>query len=169
MGQGTKGDEIDTCLGIRNHRVESDATRRFSLGTTSHELDGLLRIFGREVVEHDAVATLGKSFLQFLPIAHLTLYLEILVMILAVLLGTADGVVDASAEVDVIVLKENHVEETNAVVHAATNLHSLLLEHTHTRGGLTGVEHAGLGACIDERLLIFVGHRGDAAHALKGC
>ena len=66
-----------------------------------------------------------------------------------------------------VVLEENHVEESDAVVHAATNLHSLLLQHTHTWGSLTGIKHTGLGTCINECLLILMRHRGDTRHTLQ--
>ena len=88
-------------------------------------------------------------------------------MVFAVLLGTGDGVVNTSAKVDVVVLQQNHVEESDAVVHATTNLHGFLFEHTHARSGLASVEHTSLGACIDECLLILVGHGGNTTHALE--
>ena len=87
VGQCSEGDEVHACLGIRNHGVEGDAARGFCFGTACHELHGLGSVFGREVVEHDAVATFGKGLFQLFPVAHFTLYLEVLAMLLAVLLG----------------------------------------------------------------------------------
>ena len=167
MCQGSEGDEIDTSLGIRYHRVEGDAARGFGFSTTCHNFDCLLGVGRCEVVEHDAVAPFGKSFIKFLEVAHLTFNLEVFSVIFAVLLGTGDGVVNTSAKVDVVVLQQNHVEESDAVVHATTNLHGFLLQHTHARSGLASVEHTSLGACIDECLLILVSHRSDAAHTLE--
>ena len=88
-------------------------------------------------------------------------------MVLAILLGTTDGIVHTTAEVDVVVLQQNHVEQSDTMVRAATNLHSLFLEHAHTWRRLSGVEHACLGAGIDQGLLVFVSHSGNARHALQ--
>ena len=79
-------------------------------------------------------------------------------------MATVDGVCDASCEIDVVVLEKNHVEKSDTMVHAAANLHSLLLEHAHTRSGLTSVEDVSVGAL--ETLHVLVGHSGDATHAL---
>ena len=72
----------------------------------------------------------------------------------------------ATAEVDVIVLEQDHVEETYAVVHSASDAHGLFLQHAHARRGLARVEDARLSARVDESLLVAVGHGGYAAHAL---
>ena len=72
----------------------------------------------------------------------------------------------ATSKVYVVVLEQYHVKESDAVVHSSTYLHSLFLQHTHSRGCLACVEHTGLGACIYQCLLVFVGHSGYAAHAL---
>ncbi len=37
---------------------------------------------------------------------------------------------------DMILLKDNHIKETNAMVHTTTNLHSLFFQHSHTRSRL---------------------------------
>ena len=63
-----------------------------------------------------------------------------------------------------VVLQQNHVEETDAVVAAAANLHGLLLQHTHTWRRLAGVKHTGTSAL--QPFDIPVGHRGDTAHTL---
>ena len=167
MGEGTEGDEVDAGLGIGYHGVVGDAATALRLGASGHNLHGLLSVFGREVVEHDAVATLLQCLVQFLEIADFALYLQVLALVLAVLLGTGDGIVDAAAEVDVVVLEENHVEESDAVVHAAAYAHGLLLQHAHAGSGLAGVEDTGACAGIDEGLLIAVGHGGYAGHALQ--
>ena len=74
---------------------------------------------------------------------------------------------DASTEIDVVVLEQYHVEESDAVVHASAYLHGFLLQHTHAWRRLAGIEDTCLGAGIDECLLIFVRHCGDATHALQ--
>ena len=71
---------------------------------------------------------------------------------------------DASSKVDVVVLEENHVEQADAVVASATNLHGHLFEDTHAGSGLAGIEHTGAGAF---HLLHIAGsHGSNATHAL---
>ena len=77
---------------------------------------------------------------------------------------TVDGIRDASCKIHVVILEQDHVEETDTMVHTTTYLHGLLFEHTHARGGLAGVEYAGVGTL--QALHILVGHRGDTTHTL---
>ena len=65
-----------------------------------------------------------------------------------------------------VVLEENHVEESDAVVGSSADFHRLLFEHTHAGGSLACIKHAGFGAGIDKRLLVAVRHGGNSAHAL---
>ena len=73
----------------------------------------------------------------------------------------------AATKVDVVVLQEYHVKEPDAMVHAAANLHGLLLQHAHAWSGLARIEYTRLCTSIDECLLIFVRHRGYARHTLQ--
>ena len=77
---------------------------------------------------------------------------------------TGDGCRNAYGKVHMIVLQQDHVEQTNTMVHTATDLHGFLLQHTHARSGLAGVEDAGLGTLQTGHIL--AGHGGDTAHAL---
>ena len=70
----------------------------------------------------------------------------------------------ASCKINMVILKQNHVEQSDAMVATTANLNGLLFQHTHARSGLTSVEHAGLGAF--QMLYVTVGHSGDATHAL---
>ena len=79
-------------------------------------------------------------------------------------MATVDSIIDAASEIDVVVLEENHIEETDAMVHTATNLHSLLLQHAETWSGLAGIEDVSLGTF--EALHILGSHGSDTAHAL---
>lgn len=170
MSEGSERDEVDTCLGIRNHRVEGNATRRLRLnmhGGSMDKLNGTVRVLRSEVVEHYAVGLLLDGFLQLFEVAHLALYLQVKSLVLKILLGTSDGVVYAATEVDVVVFQQYHVEKPYTVVHASANAHGFLFKHSHARRSLTGVEHTGIGACVYQRLLVAVGHGGDAAHALQ--
>ena len=77
---------------------------------------------------------------------------------------TVDRLGDATREIYMVILQENHIEQADTVVHAATDANSLLLDHTHTRSSLAGVEHMGLRAF--QLLHILTGGGSDAAHAL---
>ena len=77
---------------------------------------------------------------------------------------TVDGVIDTASKIDVIVLEENHIEETDTMVHTTTNLHCLLLQHTETWSSLTGVEDVSLGTF--KALYIHSGHGSNTAHTL---
>ena len=63
-----------------------------------------------------------------------------------------------------VVFQENHVEEADAVIASAANLHSILLHDAHSRSGLAGVEHLGVEAL--KFLLVTCRYSGNAAHAL---
>ena len=90
------------------------------------DLHGLGSIFGCEVVEHDAIHAFGQCLIEFLEVAYLHLDLEVLALLLAILLGTADGIVDAAREIDMVVLEQNHIKKTDAMVATTTDLDSLL-------------------------------------------
>ena len=163
--QGTYGDVVDALLGIVADGVEGDASAGFRLVATGNDVDGLLGVGHAEVVEHDAVyAAVVEHLLQFVEGADLNLNLQLEVLLFQIVMAAVDGIDDAAGEVDVVVLEQDHVEQSDAVVAASANLHGLLLEHAHAGGGLAGVEHAGLGAL--QPLDILVGHGGNAAHAL---
>ena len=167
MREGTEGDEIYSCLCIRNHIFEGNATAGFRLATASNNLDSLLSILWREIIEHDTVAPLSKSLVKLLPVANLALNLQVLSLILAILLGTRDSVMNTTTEIYMIILKQNHIKETNTVIHSTANLNSLLLKHTHTRGCLTRIQNARLGTCINKSLLVLMRHGGDTTHSLQ--
>ena len=105
-----------------------------------------------------------EYLLEFIERAHLDLNLQLEALLLEILVATVDGIGDAAGEVDMVVLEQDHVEESDAVVTATADLHGLLLEHTHAWGGLAGIEHTGAGAL--EALHVSVSHGGDAAHTL---
>ena len=63
-----------------------------------------------------------------------------------------------------IVLYENHIEQTDAVIASASDFYGLLFEQTHSGSCLTGIEHACFQSV--EAALIFVSHGCHTAHAL---
>ena len=95
MSERAEGDEVYPRLGVWNHGVERDAATRFGFAASVDLFYGLAGLLGREVIEHDAVASLSQCLVQLLEIANLTLYLQVLSMLFAVLLGTRDGVANS--------------------------------------------------------------------------
>ena len=111
MGQCPDGNEVYPTLGIIAQSVESDTAARLRFKTSGHHLHGLTRILHGEVVEHDTVyAAHIQHLLQFIEVTHFDFYLQVLSLFLEILMATVDGVGDASGEVYVVVLQENHVE-----------------------------------------------------------
>ena len=102
--------------------------------------------------------------MQFVEVAYFNFYLEVLALLLAIFLGTGNGLVDTAGEVNMIVFQQNHVEQTDSMVYAATYLHSHLFQNTHARSRLTGIEHTGIRTF--QLLGILMGHGSDAAHTL---
>ena len=165
MCERTDRDKVDTLFGIVADGIEGNSPTRLRLETASNHVDGLLRIGHCEVVEHDAVNTsVVEHLLEFVERAHLDLDLQVKTFLFEILMATVDGIHDATREVDVVVFEQDHVEESDAVVTATANLHSLLLEHTHARGSLAGVEHTGVGTL--QSLHILISHCSNTAHAL---
>lgn len=163
--KGTDGDEIDTALGIVAESIHSDAARRLSLVLAVDQLDSLSGLCGREIVEHDAIDTTDcENLIQLIKVANLDLDAKILAFLLEILVDTGDGLVYAACEVDVVVLEEDHIEETDAVVATTANLDSHLVEETHAGGRLAGIDNLGV-----ETLELGDVARGggcDAAHVL---
>ena len=79
-------------------------------------------------------------------------------------MATIDGLDDAAGKIDMVVLQQNHVEEADAMVHAAADLDGLLLQDAEARRRLARVEDVGSRAL--QALHVAARHRGDAAHAL---
>ncbi len=79
--------------------------------------------------------------------------------------GFADGGVETSGEGEVALLEHNAVLQVDAMVLAAAAADGVFVEQTQAGHGLSGIEHAGAGACRfgDE----FARKSGDAAHALQ--
>ena len=75
------------------------------------------------------------------------------------------GSVDAARGDDVIVLDQDGVEQTEAVVDAAAAAHGILLEGAQARRRLARVDDARLGA--GDRGDVAGGQRGDAAEVAE--
>ena len=105
-----------------------------------------------------------QYLVELIEAANLDFNLQIETLLLEISVATVDGVIDTASEIDVIVLEENHIEETDTMVHTTTNLHCLLLQHTETWSSLTGVEDVSLGTF--KALYILSGHGSNTAHTL---
>ena len=91
--QGTDGDKVNALLGIVADGVEGDATRRLGLEAVVDNVDSLLGVWHREVVEHDTVDTaVIEHLLQLVERAHLNLNLQVETFLLEVLVATVDGI-----------------------------------------------------------------------------
>ena len=89
----------------------------------------LLSALGSEVVQHDTVGNVGRQRFAYLVfVARLYLDTQVFAFLAAVVAGTGEGIGDTSGKVHMVVLQENHVEEPDTMVHAAANLHRLLLQ-----------------------------------------
>ena len=127
MRQSTYRDKVYAAFGIVAQSVKGDAAGRFRFITACYHFYGFLRHFGCKVIEHDTVyAAQIEYLLQFVEVAYFNFYLEVLALLLAIFLGTGNGLVDTAGEVNMIVFQQNHVEQTDSMVYAATYLHSHL-------------------------------------------
>ena len=79
-------------------------------------------------------------------------------------MGAVDGRLDAAGKVDMVILEHYHVVEADAMVGAATTVHSIFFEKTHVGSGFAGVEQTGVEAV--EHLHHVVGLRGYTAETL---
>ena len=61
-----------------------------------------------------------------------------------------------------VILEQNHIEETYTMILATANLYSHLVQHAHTGSGLAGVEDLGVQTLeaidIDSRLGCHAAH-----------
>ena len=77
---------------------------------------------------------------------------------------TRDSVLYTTGKIHMIIFQQNHVEQSDTMIHATTYLHSFFFEHTHARSCLAGIENASMQTF--EFFHIPVSHRSDTAHAL---
>ena len=162
IGVGVIGDEHRA---VSRGFLSHNEVRALRLHATCDDVNSLLRVGHAEVVEHNTVhATVVEHLLQLVEGTNLNLNFQVKPLFLQVLMAAVDGVGDTTGEIHVVVLQQDHVEESNTMVATATDLHGLLLEHTHARRRLAGIEHTGLRTL--QSLHVLIGHGGDTAHAL---
>ena len=105
-----------------------------------------------------------EHLLQLIERTNLDFNLQVQAFLFEILVATIDSVGDTTCEINMIVLEQNHIEESDTVIATTTNLHGLLFEHTHTGCGFAGIEHTGVGTL--QTLHILIGHGSNATHAL---
>lgn len=79
-------------------------------------------------------------------------------------MATVKCCVDAAGKVYVVVFQQNHVEQSDTMVHATADADCLFLHHAHAGGRFSCVKYPGVRAF--QPLYVFVCHCSDAAHAL---
>ena len=62
--------------------------------------------------------------------------------------GLHTRILDTTGKIHMIIFQQNHVEQSDTMIHATTYLHSLFFEHTHARSCLAGIENA-ISRCHD--------------------
>ena len=128
-------------------------------------INRLLGIGHAEVIEHDTIhTTVIQYLLQLIERANLDFDLQVQALLIEILMAAIDSVCDTTGKIYVIILEQNHIKQTDTVIAATTNLYGLLLEHTHTRCGFTGIKHTGVGTL--QTLNILISHGGNTTHAL---
>ena len=98
-----------------------------------------------EIVEHDAVhASCGEHFVDVFERTHFAFDRNVLAFCLEIGFGSFDGRADAACKVYVVVLQQNHVEQSHAVILTAADLDGHLVQYAHARGGFARVENFGM-------------------------
>ena len=106
---------------------------------------GLPRQLRGEIVEHDAVhASCGEHFVDVFERTHFAFDRNVLAFCLEIGFGSFDGRADAACKVYVVVLQQNHVEQSHAVILTAADLDGHLVQYAHARGGFARVENFGM-------------------------
>ena len=113
------------------------------------------------VVEQDAVGARGDRFVELLERVGLGLHVQVRIGGA----GGEDGLADAGAESDVVVLDQDRVGEIRAMVRAAAAGDGELVEPPQARRGLARVED--LDARALDRRDVPAGGGGDARHPLQ--
>ena len=97
MSQRTHGDIVNTALSILAECVEGNASARLCFISACNEVNGLLGIFYREIVEHDTVyPTCSQHLVYFVEVSDLYLYFQFKIMSLEIIMTAVDGIGYAS-------------------------------------------------------------------------
>ena len=129
MRQGADRYEVHACFGVFAQRVERDAAARLRFAASGDLRDGLPRQFRGEIVEHDAVhASCGEHFVDVFERTHFAFDRNVLAFCLEIGFGSFDGRADAACKVYVVVLQQNHVEQSHAVILTAADLDGHLVQ-----------------------------------------
>ena len=163
MGERTDADDVDPGRRDVGDGVERDAAAGLDDRPAADHLDAGTQLVEVEVVEHDRVDLAGGQHrLDLVEPVDLDLDVRRVRKLSA---AGPDGRGDVVDEGQVVVLGHHGVGEREPVVVAAAADDGVTFERPQPRGGLAGVDDAGLRA--RDRLDVPGGQRGDAAHPLQ--
>src|SRR5439155_23068288 len=135
-------DVVDAGAGNVGQVVEADSAARLESSAAASLRDGCGHLLGREVIEEDQRRAGLERFVELLQAGHFDL--DDLAGGRAAL-GGVHGRRDPAGGADVVLLDQETVVETGAVVTGATDTDGVLLEHAQAGRGLARVDHPGAG------------------------
>ena len=152
-------------LGVVAQGFEGDTTTRLGFATARNQRNRLASLLHREVVEHNSIDTSRcEHLLDILQRTHLALDWNTLALGFEVLLCSRYRLGNTPCEVDVVILQQNHIEQSDAMVLASAHLHRHLLQHAHSWCGLASVKDLGME--VGNTVGIDCGLCGNATHSL---
>src|SRR5581483_1996990 len=142
MGERADGHEVDAGLGVGADGGERHAAGCLELGAAGDGADRLAHLLGAHVVEEDPRRSGFDRLEHLLERLRLDLHREAC----GVAVEGGERLADAARDTDVVLLDEDAVVETGAVVRAAAAADGVLLERAEPRRRLPRVEDLRAGA-----------------------
>lgn len=157
MGDRADGDEVGFGFGVGANGVEGDAAGEFGGGAAVDVADPFGGLRRGEVVEEEALCAAGEGFVEFFARADFDFG--------GLGLDTFESGADTTGGGDVIVLDEDGVVQTEAMVGDAAGRGGLFFEQAETGSSFAGIEDADAGAF--DSADIARGEGGDTGEALE--
>ena len=147
MGQGADRDDVHARLGDAAHRRQIDSARGLQHDPPCDARHGGAQGVEAEIVQHDdigrrALVDQGQYGVQLIQPIDLDLDLH---QMRGESLGPPHRLGDAAADGDVVVLDQDGVIQTEAVVDPAAAGHGVLLQRAQPRRGLARIRYPRLG------------------------
>ena len=166
MSQRADGDHIHPCLRDGTDVVEGDIAGGFNLNPVMNHGDSLSHLIDGKIIQHNSVdALMIQRFTDFIEVFCFNFHTEVVVMCREVREAFPDGGIDASGRCDVVILDEDHVIESKAVIHAAADPNGEFIEDAEARGCFSRI--GDLRLCAFDRVDKSPGEGSDAAHPLE--
>ena len=102
--------------------------------------------------------------MQALERTALDLDLEVFSFLLTIVASTRERIRDTSGKVHMVVFQEDHIKQSDTMVHTSAKHDCFFLQVTQTRRGLTGIKYVAAGV-LNEGLVFMRGGR-HTRHAL---